>query len=356
MKTLLMPMDTLETMIGKLGFALICLKQYFNVGETQKMIDEVLSGIQLGNATPDQIKHYATLDSTINTYSRLILHTNEALGLAELAKKDGPEDKKYAIDEITKTLISIQEFMVGQSLNGKDDDNNAIITLSISGGYLSGYTEKLLEAYKLYAGQRNFDHEIIDIEPTKRVIKIEGPKAYGFFKGEHGQHRFIYSALSSTRTKEKDKTQTGFVNVIVEPEIEDTPLELYKDDLKYEFFSASTKGGQHANKTETGVRITHIPTGIQSVANSRSREMNIKAAYNVLHARVAAHYQREREGHSELNRNGDSTEKHIRTYRFNGGNYIRDERTNYKTLDPDSFFKGNLEPFIMRFLGVNFEI
>ncbi len=243
----------------------------------------------------------------------------------ELLPKD-PRDKKNAIVEIRA---------------GAGGDESAL------------FVAELLRMYSRYAESRKLGHELISanrigIGGFKEVIfEIKGKDAYKTFKYESGVHR----VQRVPETEKSGRVHTSTVTVAVMPQIEQAEININPEDLRIDIYRASGAGGQHVNKTESAVRITHIPTGIVTASQSeRSQHKNKDKAMSVLAARIADFEEEKRhKEEGDLRRSqigtGDRSEK-IRTYNFPQGR-VTDHRIKYTTKDLSSVMEGKLDPLLI---------
>ncbi len=215
----------------------------------------------------------------------------------------------------------------------------------------------LLRMYVRWAEKKGYQVKLVDSLPGEEAgiknatLLIEGPWAYGFLKGEKGIHRLIRISPFDANARR----HTSFASVTVIPEIEeDVEIEIKPEDLKIETMRASGHGGQHVNKTESAVRITHLPTGIVvTCQNERSQYFNKMTALKILKARL---YQLERQKLQEKKEAliGEKKEiswgNQIRTYTLHPYRIVKDHRTGYETGKVDEVLDGELDDFIREFL------
>ncbi len=259
--------------------------------------------------------------------------------LHEYAHEVGEDET--VLNEGRTLLGRIADLLLEQKFSEPYDHESALITFQSGEGgrNLDDFVRNLSGAYSSFARQKNFQPELLSSN-GETVLQVVGENSFGFFRGEHGVHKCIYE-------NEDGRVHTGYVTVILEPLIERPEIVIDKKDLLYEFLAASSPGGQHANKAQTGVRITHIPTRLQAVAKSRSQSLNLKDALRVLTSRVTQHYAAQQKILGDIRVPPERGGYHFRTYRLTGSRFINDHRSGVKTTDVDGFFKGNIEPFIL---------
>ncbi len=244
-------------------------------------------------------------------------------------------------------------------LSGEYDGSSAILSIHAGTGGTDAqdWAYMLLRMYVRWAEKKGYQVKLVDSLPGEEAgiknatLLIEGPWAYGFLKGEKGIHRLIRISPFDANARR----HTSFASVTVIPEIEeDVEVEIRPEDLKIETMRASGHGGQHVNKTESAVRITHLPTGIVvTCQNERSQYFNKMTALKILRARL---YQLERQKLQEKKEAliGEKKEiswgNQIRTYTLHPYRIVKDHRTGYETGKVEEVLDGELDDFIREFL------
>ncbi len=272
-------------------------------------------------------------------------------------------DSGFAEELETESLalekkIAALEFK--RMLGGKDDPNNAIVTIHPGAGGTESqdWAEMLMRMYLRYAEIRSFKTEIIDYQSgdeagVKSVtIMVKGQYAYGLLKAEAGVHRLVRISPFDSNSRR----HTSFASVFVVPEIgDDIDIEINKADLRIDTYRASGAGGQHVNKTDSAIRITHIPSGIVvQCQNERSQFKNKATALKILTARL---YQKELDEQRALRDEFASSKKdiswgsQIRSYVFHPYNMVKDHRTNVETSNIQQVMDGALDMFIEKYLA-----
>ena len=281
--------------------------------------------------------------------------------MEELLAEDGTdsqleEEYKEKLSELTGLLEKL-EFKL--KLSGKYDANNAILSIHPGAGGTESqdWAEILLRMYTRWAENNGYELTTLDFLPGEEAgiksvtILVEGDYAYGYLKGEKGVHRLVrISPFDSS-----GRRHTSFVSVDVTPQIEeDLEVEIDPDDLVIETYRASGAGGQHVNKTDSAVRITHLPTGIVvQCQNERSQHKNKKMALTILKSRLLKLMEEEHaEKINELK--GENKEiawgNQIRSYVFHPYNLIKDHRTNFEEGNIKKVMDGYLDDFIEAYL------
>lgn len=287
----------------------------------------------------------------------------DSLVLIELIKE---EDDVSSGEEVLKELESlkkeVESFRIEVLLSGEYDRNNAIMTLhaGVGGTDAQDWTEMLLRMYTRWAEKRGYKVDTLDFIPGDEAgiksvtLKVTGEFAYGYLKAEKGVHRIVRISPFNAN----GKRQTSFASLELIPELtESQDIEIIDDDLKVDTYRASGAGGQHVNKTESAVRITHMPTGIVVQCQSeRSQHSNKDTALKMLKAKLvelkeAEHKEKIEDLAGELKDMGWGNQ--IRSYVFHPYNLVKDHRTYTETGNLTAVMDGDIDLFINEFLKSN---
>ncbi len=277
--------------------------------------------------------------------------------LSELTEDENGE--KELIGEIRSLYNDLDEELLITQLSGEYDGNSAILNLhvGVGGTDAQDFTQMLMRMYLRWAEKMGFKTKVRDLLDGEEagireaVISIEGDYAYGFLKSEKGIHRLVRISPYNTN----GKRQTSFASVEVLPELkEDQDVEINPEDIRTDVFRAGGAGGQHVNRTESAVRMTHIPTGIivQS-QNERSQHINKEECLKMLKAKLVelkdrAHKEKIEELSGELKDMGWGSQ--IRSYVFNPYQMVKDHRTLAETSAVGDVLDGDIDIFIKSFL------
>jgi peptide chain release factor 2 len=302
---------------------------------------------------------HARTSEKLATYERLTGEYEDAKGLYEL-------DPAMA-DEIAPTLEPLRRELArleeAALFNGEYDADSAVVTLQSGTGGTDAqdWTEMMLRMYERWTTDRGFKGELLEASPGEEAglksatFTVEGENAYGTLKAERGKHRLVrLSPFDAAHRR-----QTSFATVIVAPLLpDDTDVEIDESDLKIDTYRSQGAGGQHVNKTDSAVRITHIPTGIVvQCQNERSQSANKQTAMRVLKARLVEKAEEEREAMMAKERGGTADTgfggEWIRSYVLHPYQQVKDARTGYETGNAQGVLDGNLDPFIHSFLLAN---
>ncbi|MDR1435313.1 MAG: peptide chain release factor 2 [Puniceicoccales bacterium] len=263
--------------------------------------------------------------------------------------------------EMRKILEKLDELEIASFLSGKHDQANAILSIHAGAGGTEScdWAEILLRMYTRWAERRNFEAEIQDIQPgeeagiSRVTVRIAGPNAYGYAKAERGVHRLI--RISPFDANKRRHTSFCSVDVIAEIEDDDgSEIEFSGDELRIDTYRSSGKGGQHVNKTESAIRITHLPTGIVvTCQNERSQYKNKDFAMKTLRSRL--YEKMEDEKRNEMERfYGEKGEMgwgyQIRSYVFQPYQLVKDLRTGTESGNVQAILDGDIDFFISSWL------
>jgi len=272
--------------------------------------------------------------------------------------EEGEEFREEFYQRLKKFEEILKEFTLESMLQDPHDKGNAILSLHAGTGGTDAqdWTEILLRMYIRWAERKNYKVKIIDISPGEEAgiksatLLIEGENAYGYLKCEKGVHRLV--RISPFDANHRRHTSFALVEVI--PELPDSKVEIKPEDLKIETFRAGGAGGQHVNKVESAVRITHIPTGIVvQCQNERSQHANKEMALRILKARLEELEERKRREQIQSLK-GEVQEiswgNQIRSYVFHPYTLVKDHRTGVEIGNIQAVIDGDIDPFINAYL------
>ena len=302
------------------------------------------------------LKEKKSVESKIDEYEALTKEFEDIGVLIDLALE---EEDQSMVPEIQKAyedyVKKYEDLRIKTLLNGEYDGNNAIISIHAGSGGTDAqdWAEMLLRMYTRWSESKGYKVKILDYQDaTEGGIKsatllIEGENAYGYLKNEKGVHRIVrISPFDSS-----GRRHTSFASLDVTPELDDNiTVEINPDDLRIDTFRSSGAGGQHVNKTDSAIRITHIPTNIVvSCQNERSQHQNKETAMKVLAAKLMELAQQEHKANlAELK--GDYSQitwgSQIRSYVFHPYSLVKDHRTNAEVGNVYAVMDGDLDYFI----------
>lgn len=306
------------------------------------------------------LKKSKALKNKVDSYESLKNEYDDTLTMVEMAIE---EDDESVYPELNSSFSNIKERLENLTLetllSGPYDKNNAIVTLHAGAGGTEAqdWVEMLLRMYTRYAERREFSVETLDYLAGEEAgvksvtILISGLNAYGYLRAEKGIHRLVRISPFDA----SGRRHTSFASVEVMPEIEDDlEIEINPDDLRVDTYRSSGAGGQHINKTDSAIRITHIPTGIVvSCQNERSQHKNRETAMKMLKSKLIEIKERE---HMEKIEDIKGVQKdiawgsQIRSYVFHPYNLVKDHRTGYEMGNIGAVMDGDLDGFINEYL------
>jgi peptide chain release factor 2 len=284
----------------------------------------------------------------------------EARFFWDIAKDEKSEEAlNEAAVKVAEVTREIAETELAQLLGGPDDRRNAIVSLhpGAGGTEAQDWAEILLRMYLRWADRRGYRKEILEYQPGEEAglksvtFTVEGDYAYGYMKAEAGIHRLVRISPFDANSRR----HTSFASVFVYPEVDDTiKVEINEADLRVDTYRSSGAGGQHVNKTDSAVRITHIPTGIVvACQNERSQHKNRAMAMKILRSRL---YELEIEKQKEKMETFHKTKKEIawgsqiRSYVLHPYRMVKDHRTNVEVGNADAVLDGDIDQFIQSYL------
>ena len=301
-----------------------------------------------------EIKAWSSIDSLLSDFNILI---------------EFYESGDIEIDEINSELIKfvnfVQDLELKTILGEPQDSQNAIMTIHPGAGGTESqdWAEMLYRMYSRWFETKEFKKNVIDFQPGDEAgikditIEIEGEYAYGLLKSEVGVHRLVRISPFDSNSRR----HTSFASVFVYPSSDDEiEIEIDNNDLRIDTYRASGAGGQHVNKTDSAIRITHIPSGlVVQCQNQRSQHKNKASALKVLKARLyQLEIDKEKEAIKDLENNKMDIAwgSQIRSYVFHPYNLVKDHRTSKETGNIDSIMDGKIDDFIRSFLIHNIEV
>ncbi|WP_434297179.1 peptide chain release factor 2 [Clostridium sporogenes] len=303
------------------------------------------------------------LKDKLSKYNHLKNTIEDIIGLSQMLSEEDDDMGKEILSEYKNIKEEIDRFKIETLLSGEYDRNNAIMTLhsGVGGTDAQDWTDMLFRMYTRWAEKEGFTVKIMDLLEAEDAgiksvtLKVTGEFVYGYLKGEKGIHRLVRISPFNAN----GKRQTSFASIEVLPELtDDQEIEIKSEDLKIDTYRAGGAGGQHVNKTESAVRITHIPTGIiVQCQNERSQHTNKETAMKVLKSRLVelkerSHKEKIEDLTGELKDMGWGSQ--IRSYVFHPYNLVKDHRTGAETSNVDAVMNGDINIFIIEYLKGNF--
>lgn len=310
----------------------------------------------------DELKEYSRLKKRYDLYFSIWEMYDDLYCLAQYAIEENDEscvpefemDYEYLVQEVQKLKLELM-------FNGKYDSCNAILNIHSGAGgkEAQDWTRMLLQMYAAWANKHDFAIDILDWQDgedgsvVKSVsVEIRGENVYGLLSAENGVHRLVRVSPFDSQ----NRRHTSFSAVEVMPIIEmDASVEIDMKDVRVDTFRSSGKGGQHVNKTESAVRLTHIPSGVVvACQQERSQHQNKEKAMKMLLSKLVAIKEKEHyDSLSEIQGDKGKIEwgNQIRSYVFMPYQMVKDHRTGHQTSNIDAVMAGDIDEFIFKSLA-----
>ncbi|MFL0250467.1 peptide chain release factor 2 [Clostridium neuense] len=342
------------------------MRASLDIEHAEKKIDELEHNMQEDGFWDDMKKSQEVskelkfLKDRIERYKSISSRLEDTNVLIDMCREEeNEEEAEEILNEVKALKNEIEDFKIEILLSGEYDKNNAILNLhtGVGGNDAQDWTQMLLRMYTRWAEAKGFKVEVIDMLPGDEAgiksvtLKITGEYAYGYLKAEKGIHRLVRISPFNAN----GKRQTSFASVEVLPELtENQDIVIRPEDLRVDTYRASGAGGQHINKTDSAIRITHLPTGIVvQCQNERSQHSNKETAMSMLKSKLVelkerAHKEKIEDLTGELKDMGWGSQ--IRSYVFQPYTMVKDHRTGVETGNVNSVMDGEIDDFIKGFL------
>jgi peptide chain release factor 2 len=300
-----------------------------------------------------------------DTVEKLEKTTEEVAALRELLEMAEGEGDDSIVSEVADQLpeldARVRDMEIKRMMSGEGDDSDAIVTVHPGAGGVDAqdWAEMLFRMYLRFCERRGYKTEIIEQQPGDEAglksgsFLVRGPYAYGYLRAESGVHRLI--RISPFDANARRHTAFAAVTVVPDLDADESDIELKPEDLEVQTMRAGGKGGQHVNKTESAVRLTHVPTGFTVKCSAqRSQHQNRATAEKMIIGMLFEKRRREQEEAFEEAFGGDKSEigfgSQVRTYTMQPYTMVKDERTEHKTGNVEAVLDGNLDEFIETYL------
>jgi len=276
--------------------------------------------------------------------------------LVTLFAENEEELKKIASD-VNDLNKAVSTFKIHLLLNDPSDSSNCFLHIHAGAGGTESqdWANMILRMYTRFCERNNLPFDVLDYQPGEEagiksaILFVRGKNPYGLLKSEHGIHRLVRISPFDTNKRR----HTSFASVLVTPEVPDIEVSIDPNDLRIDTYRASGAGGQHVNKTDSAVRITHLPTNIVvQCQNERSQQQNRAFAMKMLYAKLAQKIKEDQEAKYNATTEKRKIEwgSQIRSYVLHPYKMVKDHRTNYESPQPDKVLDGELIDFIEAFL------
>ncbi|MBS0185261.1 MAG: peptide chain release factor 2 [Proteobacteria bacterium] len=349
-----------ETSLSHIKHSLSLLRRYLSWEKSTERLKEIEALILDDKFWDDPhkaqslMKEKTTLETKLKEYNTLTQLLEDALTLHELAEEGKDDESLLEAETLIKDLEKqTRRSQLDSLLSGEADHYAAFLEIHAGAGGTEAqdWTQILLRMYIRWAESRNFKWELIEESPGEEAglksatLKIKGDKAYGWLKTESGVHRLVRISPFDSNARR----HTSFASVWVYPEIDDDiTIDIEEKDIRIDTYRASGAGGQHVNKTESAIRITHFPTGIVVQCQSdRSQHRNKATAFKMLKSRL---YERELQLKESANKNIEKSEigwgHQIRSYVLQPYQMVKDLRTNVEVGNAPAVLDGDIDIFL----------
>jgi len=306
------------------------------------------------------MQQLGALREEVTTWESVATQLDDLLGLAQLLEEEPDEEMQ---DEVAQSIPPLEEqvekLQFALMLNGEHDERDAIVSIHAGSGGVDAqdWAEMLLRMYLRWAEHHRFRTEIYDYSEGEEAgvksvtVEITGRYAYGYMRSEAGTHRLIrLSPFDAAHRR-----HTSFAKVEAIPDIESAiEINIRPEDIEVDTYRSTGAGGQHVNKTDSAVRMRHLPSGIVvTCQNERSQLQNREVALKLIKARLYEMEQKKREEETARLK-GEHVQAdfgtQIRTVTVHPYNIVKDHRTSQETSDTDGYLAGAIDPFIQAYL------
>lgn len=303
----------------------------------------------------------SALKEKLNSFKDLCrMHEDLSVLLALGEEEDDQETARELAGELKKLRRLLEQMELRLLLSGPYDHSNAVLSLHAGAGGTEAqdWVQMLLRMYTRWGEEKGYSCELVDLLPgdeagsKSATMMVSGPNAYGYLQSEKGVHRLV--RISPFDASGRRHTSFASVDVLPQAEEDNQEVEINSEDLKIDTFRASGAGGQHVNKTDSAVRITHLPTGIVVVCQSeRSQISNRNTALKLLKAKLLDLEIKKKEAELAALR-GEKTEiawgSQIRSYVFHPYSLVKDHRTAVEIGNVNAVMDGEIDQFIAAYL------
>jgi peptide chain release factor 2 len=306
------------------------------------------------------IEESNSLKRWVEPWNKLSARAHDLREMADLLEMEPDEELEGEwAGELKVATSQADKLELQTMLQGEDDHRDAILTVHPGAGGLESqdWAEMLLRMYTRWAERHSFTLNVLDLQPGEEAgiksatLEIKGLNVYGYLRSEKGVHRLVRISPFDSQSRR----HTSFASVFIYPAIDDDiEIEIDESDLRVDTYRASGAGGQHVNKTDSAVRITHEPTRIVvACQQERSQHKNRNTAMKMLRAALYEHALRQQEAEKELleaTKTDIGWGNQIRSYVFAPYTMVSDHRTELKVGDVQGVMDGKMDPFIEAFL------
>jgi peptide chain release factor 2 len=347
----------------------LCCGGFFDVDSLKKQIEELTLLSESGDLWLDQeraknvMKKKSQLDGDLDRFAKAENQRRDLKSMLEMAEE---ENDSLLIDEIESEVRKLDDYMKVYQLecffSGEADNNSCYLEIHAGAGGTEAqdWAQMLLRMYSRWAERHKYSVEMIEESEGEEAgiksttIKIDGLKAYGWLKSESGVHRLVRISPFDSNARR----HTSFASIGVYPVVDESiNIEINDADLRIDTYRSSGAGGQHVNKTESAIRITHIPTGIVvQCQTDRSQHRNKAIAFEMLRSRL---YELELRKKEEQNNQEDKSEigwgRQIRSYVMQPYQMVKDLRTGFEKGNVSAVLDGEIDEFLQTSISARLE-
>src|SRR5262245_30048292 len=305
------------------------------------------------------LKERASLADTITQWKKQTRDLEDAHVFFELAEAGDPESTAEVEKHVEELEQKVRKAELQRMLSGEHDAGNAIVSLHPGAGGLEAqdWADMLLRLYLRWAERKGYKTEMVDYVPGEgggvksATFTVEGSYAYGYLRAEAGSHRLVRIAPFDANARR----HTSFASVFVYPDIDESvEVDIRPEDLRIDTYRSGGAGGQHVNKTDSAVRLTHLPTGIVvTCQNERSQHRNKAMAMKILRAKLyELEMEKQKEKMEDLHKNKKDIAwgSQIRSYVLHPYRMVKDHRTGVEVGNTDAVLDGEIDTFIEAYL------
>lgn len=360
MQGIVMIADEIRELLKTIEPDIAALTSFWAISKSEERFNELTNTINREDfwQHPDTValaRAHEHLKSTRSEYLAIVSRYTDTGEMLDLFGSDEAEMAQL-MRETRRLIKDINKFKRLLLLQGENDDKNCFFSINSGAGGTESqdWAEILLRMYLRFCERENWTVEILDYQAGEEAgiksatLRIVAPYAYGLLKAEMGVHRLVrISPYDSNQRR-----HTSFASVSLLPELQDAKIEILDKEIRIDTYRAGGAGGQHVNKTDSAVRITHLPTGIVvQCQNERSQGQNKQTAFKMLMAKLVQRQEEEKHAAEQsVEKQKIEWGSQIRSYVLHPYKMVKDLRTDHESSQPDIVLDGDIMPFIESFL------